>query len=83
MYCATISPQSDLFRTAEFASMETYTVVWSPARQAEFEKSQQRPAPPLPEARGKTGHTQLRADGGRRNEESIVDDLRDRWLAKA
>lgn len=60
--------------------MEPYgEVIWNGSMDREFQKSQQRPAPQVPVARGKTGHVQLRADGPRAYEEKIVDDLRDRW----
>jgi hypothetical protein len=58
---------------------DNYVVVWSGEKEKREHDAQLRPAPPLPEPRGKTGHVQLRMDGGRRTEESIVDDLRERW----
>jgi len=60
---------------------ETYEIVWSGTKEKELHDRQIRPAPPLPEAHGKTGHVQLRTDGGRANEEPAIAKMRSRWLA--
>ena len=61
--------------------MADYEVVWSGSLEKEMHDRQVRSAPELPQAHGSTGHVKLRRDGPRENEESVIVDLRTRWLA--
>ena len=67
--------------------MENYTVVWSPAMQAEAERAAQKPAPQLPVDKrghvGNKGHIVLQGERHTVREDPAVTQLRADWMEEA